>query len=297
MRAFLSHSSLDKNIVIGVHEELEAESTWLDRAEIEWGDLFLERIAEGIMSATDFVLFWSKAASISEWVRLEVNMAFIQALRRRAIRLRVVLLDDTPLPLYLRPYQVLSAIGSASPISDIVQKLKPLLREPSGSVRSKFVNRHDEIAKIEAAIDDPGFCAVWAFGFTGIGKSSTVQEALQRIFEGVSIVRIDVAEGTGFVELALALSASVLHEALAEGLDRDQLEERIRLCIENIVRNRQFLVLSNVQHWLDEDGEPEGPLPFLLTIVPGLPGLSSRPLFLTSTRRPTLDATILLISA
>ncbi len=36
MRAFLSHSSLDKDIVVGVHKELEAESTWLDRAEIEW---------------------------------------------------------------------------------------------------------------------------------------------------------------------------------------------------------------------------------------------------------------------
>jgi hypothetical protein len=106
MRAFLSHSSLDKAIVIDVQKGLEAESTWLDRAEIEWGEMFLERIAEGVASATDFVLFWSKNASKSEWVRLEVNMAFLQALRRKAIRLRVVALDDTPLPLYLEPYQV-----------------------------------------------------------------------------------------------------------------------------------------------------------------------------------------------
>jgi hypothetical protein len=103
MRAFLSHSSVDKAIVIGVHEGLEAESTWLDRAEIEWGEMFLEKIAEGITSASDFVLFWSKNASLSEWVRLEINVAFIQALRRKAIRLRVVLLDDTPLPAYLEP--------------------------------------------------------------------------------------------------------------------------------------------------------------------------------------------------
>lgn len=60
MRAFLSHSSADKTIVIGVQSGLETDSTWLDRAEIEWGDLFLERIADGIKSATDFVLFWSR---------------------------------------------------------------------------------------------------------------------------------------------------------------------------------------------------------------------------------------------
>ena len=93
MRIFLSHSSLNKDVVIAVHDLLEKDSTWLDRAEIEWGNLFLEKIADGIKSATDFVLFWSEAAAKSEWVRLEVNMAFIQALRRKAIRLRVVLLD------------------------------------------------------------------------------------------------------------------------------------------------------------------------------------------------------------
>src|ERR1019366_1811942 len=43
------------------------------RAEIEWGELFLEKIADGIASATDFVLFWSAAAAQSEWVRLVVQ--------------------------------------------------------------------------------------------------------------------------------------------------------------------------------------------------------------------------------
>jgi len=292
MRAFLSHSSVDKTIVIGVHKGLEAESTWLDRAEIEWGEMFLEKIAEGITSATDFVLFWSKNASKSEWVRLEVNMAFLQALRRKAIRLRVVVLDDTPLPLYLEPYQVFSVVGSTSPISDILQKLKDLLKQAPRSVRSRFVNRHDETAKIEAAVDDPEFRAVCAFGFTGVGKSSTIQEALQRIFEGVSVVRIDVSAGTGFVELALALSASVLRETLPEGLSQEQLEQKIRLSVESIVKSEQLLVLSNVQHWLDEDSQPQGPLTSLLAIISDLPALSSRPVFMTSTRRPKLDAAI-----
>src|SRR5258708_39616448 len=76
MRAFLSHSSTDKEIVIAVHNGLEQGSTWLDRGEIEWGALFLERIADGIASATDFVLFWSAAAAASEWVRIGLNMAF-----------------------------------------------------------------------------------------------------------------------------------------------------------------------------------------------------------------------------
>jgi hypothetical protein len=58
MKAFLSHSSRDKELVIAVHEALEKNSAWLDRAEIEWGDLFLEKISEGLEEASDFVLFW-----------------------------------------------------------------------------------------------------------------------------------------------------------------------------------------------------------------------------------------------
>ena len=289
MRAFLSHSSADKAIVVGVHSELEPDSTWLDRAEIEWGDLFLERIADGIRLATDFVLFWSKAASKSEWVRIEINMAFIQALRKKAIRLRVIALDETPLPLYLQPFHVFSVVGSASPTAEILQKLKPLLREPVGSVRSRFVNRHDEIARIEAAVDDPDFRAVWAFGFTGVGKSSVIQEALKQIFEGANLVQVDVSQGTGFVELALALFAAVRHEVLPESLDQTRLEQEIRLCVEMLSKKGQLLVISNVQHWFDEEGQPQGPLPTMLSIISELASLTSRPVFLTSTRRPTVD--------
>lgn len=56
MKAFLSHSSIDKAIVSAVYDALEPECVWLDKAEIEWGDEFLDKIEDGIKSATDFVL-------------------------------------------------------------------------------------------------------------------------------------------------------------------------------------------------------------------------------------------------
>jgi len=288
MRAFLSHSSANKAIVIAIHDLLGKDATWLDRAEIEWGSLFLEKIAEGIVTATDFVLFWSADAARSEWVRLEINMAFIQALRQKAIRLRIVVLDNTPLPLYLQPFQVFSIVGSSDPVREILEKLSPLLREPVRSARARFVNRHSEVARIEAAVNDPDVFAVWLFGFTGVGKTSLVHEALRRIFEGADSVNIQVTEGTGFVELALTLNAA-RHETLAESLSHQEVENQIRLSIETLVKNGQLLVISNVQHWLNEDGEPQGPLPLILDIVSHLPACAQRPAFFTSTRRPHLD--------
>jgi tetratricopeptide (TPR) repeat protein len=290
MRAFLSHSSIDKEIVIAVHSGLEQGSTWLDRAEIEWGTLFLERIAHGIASATDFVLFWSAAAAASEWVRIELNMAFVQALRRKAIRIRVVLLDDTPLPLYLQPFHVFSVVGSASPAAEILEKLRPLLREPVRSARSPFVNRHNEIGRLEIAVDNPEFRAIWAFGFTGVGKATLIRQGLNRIFEGADVVQIDVTQGTGFVELALQLCAVSRNEMLPVGLDKEALESDIRLSMEMLAHEGRILFLSNVQYWLEEGGEAGGPLPLLLAIARGLVAFEKRPVFLTSTRRPSLAA-------
>lgn len=289
MRAFLSHSSANKAIVIAVHDALQKDATWLDRAEIEWGDLFLEKIADAISTATDFVLFWSAEAAKSEWVRLEINMAFIQLLRQKAIRLRVVMLDNTPLPLYLKPFHAFTVIGSPDPVKLILEKLSPLLREPIRSARARFVNRHDDVGRIEEAVDDPEIHIVWLSGFIGVGKTSLVHEALRRIFEGVDFVNVRVSEGTGFVELALTLNALARNETLQESLPHEEIQRQIRLSIETLAKAGRLLVLLNVQHWLDEDGEPQGPLPFLLSIIKDLPAFARRPVFFTSTRRPHVD--------
>lgn len=288
MRAFLSHSSTNKDVVGAVFDALEKDATWLDRAEIEWGDLFLEKIADGIESATDFVLFWSRPAAGSEWVRLEINMAFILRLRQKAIRLRVVVLDDPPLPLYLQPFHSFSVVGSKEQAKQIVQKLSPLLHEPVRSARARFLDRHHEIGRIEQAVDDPETSGIWLFGFTGVGRGSLVQEALRRVFEGADSVKVEVTEGTGFVELALALNAA-RKESLPEALSRQEIENQIRLSLETFAKEGRLLVLLNVQHWLSEDNEPIGPLPPILNTVRGVRAFVGHPVFLTSTRRPHLE--------
>lgn len=293
MKAFLSHSSADKDLVVQVHAALSERCTWLDRAEIEWGELFLERIADGITSATDFVLFWSKKSARSEWVRLEINMAFVQALRRKAIRLRVVILDDTPLPLYLQPYHVLSVAQSESPLDEIVEALSAILAEIPKTFRSRFVNRNEEIGRIESAVDDPDTRVGWLFGFTGVGKAAVLEEALSRIFETPQIARIEVTQGTGAVELALSLNASTGQKAPAEGLDAQSINRTIREAVELLATQRKLLVLTNVQYWLDENSEPVPLLKSLLDHLEKVPSYLERPAFLTSTRRPVLGASVI----
>ncbi len=209
MKAFFSHSSADKGLVLEVYNALEPDSLWLDRAEIEWGHSFLEKIAEGIKVASDFVLFWSGASAASEWVKLEVNMAFMELINRRAIRLRIVRLDETELPLYLQPFHYVSVGSSPTPVKDIVSALRRALNQPTQGVRHRFLNRNSELGRIEDMINDSETRIILLRGFQGIGKGSLANEAFRRFFEGASVVDIPVSPGVGPVELALRLH----HEA------------------------------------------------------------------------------------
>ncbi len=228
MRVFLSHSSLDRETVVNVHENLGREIAWLDRAEIEWGDSFLDRVALALEESTDFLLFWSANSAHSGWVRLELNMAFIRMMEEQAIRLRVVRLDDTDIPLYFKPFHFLDVSDNDAAVSEIVDAINELVSVPQRMLRHRFLNRNDELSRVEAAIDDPRTHLVVFSGFAGIGKASLAREGLRRFFQGAQVVSVDGSEGTGLTELALYLNALARDETLEEGLTAEELCKRRR---------------------------------------------------------------------
>lgn len=289
MRAFLSHSSKDKPIVGKIHAALGAEAAWLDAAEIELGAILLERIAAGIEEAADFVLFWSEHSSASAWVRHEIHMGFIRSLEDKALRMIVIRLDNTPVPLYLRPYLYLDASQTTDPVAEIVAGLRKKLSEPAPPVRVRFVNRNSEIGRIESILDTGGCSALFLRGMQGIGKRSLVQEAFRRLFEGDELVVVRVNDGMGAVELALLLSAHVGESPPQDGTPLAQVFDVIALRIEQLLAAGRFVVFEDVQHWLREDGAPEEVMAFVLRRVADTPLAKKRPLVMTTTRRVRND--------
>lgn len=285
MKAFLSHSSKDKALVTRVYDSLCEQAAWIDSAEIEWGDLFLERISIGLNEATEFLLFWSENAANSQWVRLELHMAFIRMLEEEAIRLRVIKLDDTDLPIYLRPYHFIDVSNEDDPVSQIITAVSKIDEESGRVFRRRFLNRNSELSRMEAAIDDPDTYVVVLNGFAGIGKQSLAKEGLRRFFQGYQVIAIDIGEGTGLTEFALYLNAHARGEELEEGLGNDELRREILISLEYLARSERFLLLTNVQHWLDEDRVPLEPLSTILEALARVPGYRIRPCLMTSTRR------------
>ena len=288
--AFLSHSSVDKSIVTAVHDALHPGSAWLDRAEIEWGDLFIERIEAAIESASDFVLFWSADAAKSNWVQLETHMAFIRMLKGRAIRIRVVRLDDTEVPLRFEPFQFLSVARSNDRVEDIVKALREALSQPSSGQRHRFLNRNEELARVEELINDTETRAVLLHGFKGVGKASTVTEALRRFYEGASAVTLTVGPSTGPAEAALTLYHEAFGTLLPETETLDEALAALEESLTVIVERGQFLIVKDCQHWFGEGQELSEPLRTLLAQASSLPQTSHKPIFLTSTRRPPRSA-------
>ena len=284
--AFLSHSSADKSIVIAVHEALQPGSAWIDRAEIEWGERFIEAIEAGIKRASDFVLFWSAAAADSEWVRHETHMAFIRMLKERAIRIRVVNLDDTALPLRLEPFHVLSVGGSKNPVKDIVSALQQALAQPSSGERHRFLNRNDELGRIEGLVNDAETRAILLHGFKGAGKASTVEEALRRFYEGASTVTLKVGPSTGPAEAALSLYHEAFGKVLPETTTLDEALAAVEESLIKIIERGQFLVIIDCQHWFGDGQEFSEPLLTLIRQAASMPQTSRKPIFLTSTRSP-----------
>ncbi|MBE2316563.1 tetratricopeptide repeat protein [Solirubrobacter sp. CPCC 204708] len=284
-RYFISHSSADKPFALALQAALP-DSAWIDMYEIGVGDILLEEIAAGIENATDFVLLWSENSAASDWVRFEFHMAFIRHLEDRAIAIRIVTLDETPLPLPFRPFLQARRVGSPEEAAELVVGAPP--RVPT--LRA-FINRNAEIGAIESALYSPSHGMIWLHGINGVGKRALVREALSRIVvDGTRTRTVELRAGTGFVELDLLISAQVGTPAPGDDLTEQQAEERVRAAVTDYAREGGVWVFTEAQHWLDEDGKARRVLRAVFEAL-GLARIDAagKLAVFTTTRRPSLE--------
>lgn len=210
-RFFISHAGPDKPLAIDLKALLE-DDAWVDLHEIDLGDVLWHEISDGIEAATDFVLLWSAASARSKWVQYETTLAFTRWLEDSAIALRIICLDETPVPFRLRPFLQARGADTAELIAGVLRK-----NEPAPAPRRRFFNRNDEIGIIEEHLYASSTAALWICGVPGSGKRSLAREALQRITTGQgTVARVRVTSGTAEPELDLLLASSLQKSPAAE---------------------------------------------------------------------------------
>ena len=97
---FLSHNHADKAFARRVARDLKRAGirVWFDEAELEIGDSLIERIRAGIDEMEYLGVLLSKNSVNSPWVQREVDIAMIQVIEGRRIKVLPFRLDDSELP-------------------------------------------------------------------------------------------------------------------------------------------------------------------------------------------------------
>jgi|GEM_PF-1729668 len=283
IKVFLSHSSSDKKIVEKVWDVLGPNCAWIDKAEIDVGNIILEKISEGLQNCTEFILFWSQSSSKSPWVRLELHMAFIRSMEEVGCRLRVIKLDNTEIPLYLKPYLYLGTENSHDNLPHVL--LDMLKKDRNGKTkRNNFVNRISELGKVEMAIDNEETRVVTLFGIHGIGKRSLIKRANEFIFNDGNFIGIQIKPGFDLVALALELSYKAMITVPKQFNTDEELTNYLEVVLESLNSKGYLIAFFDIQYWIDEDGRFGKELSFVFAFSKKLKALEKKPIFLTSTR-------------
>ena len=282
MKAFLSHTSSDKDLVGLVHQKLESKNAWYDAADIENGESIPEKINEGLRYATHYILFWSQKASESNWVRAELNAAFVRMMANKC-KFMIFVLDSTPLPELLQPYKY-DTINKKDLeyASDIIVE-KVLSQEGIATKLSEFVNRTKEIGDIEESIR-AGYKLIILQGILGIGKSSLAEKAITWLYPNKAMSRIIIDFNTipGIAELALEMSHKTKKQLINQNLTIPDQRENIKYFIEYISASNILLILKDVKKWLNEDGTMNSDMLFLTDLIVNTPMFSYATIMTTS---------------
>lgn len=195
MKAFLSHSSADKESYVGiVASRLAEEDIVYDEVSFESGEQTINEIIRGLDESTVFCLFISNKSLDSEWVRQEIDGASVR-LASGSLKYiypividRSVAHDDPRIPKWLRDnYNLRLITRPVIAARRIQQKLRqaswakhPKLRERERA----FVGRNKQIEAFERRFDDysqhkPVLSVVG--GPPSIGRRTLILNALRKL--------------------------------------------------------------------------------------------------------------------
>jgi len=269
MRAFLSHSSKDKAFVTSVANQLGRQFCVYDTFEFRTGDDFRRAIRTSLTKSAIFVLFASKNALESAWVKFEENEAELLAIKGSIIRPLVFLMDDRTthrdLPEWLKRARVRSATSPKSVAREVVFHLQDLMREKQ---QPMFVGRHKELLMAEEKLltyDDIGPRRMFlVFGLAGIGRRTLVRKISENFLSLQKTVDIRIQEGDEVKDIAVKLAEQAEVYTDLESLKTLVLEienstsiealQRISGDMKILVMNGELPVFIDTGGLVDNDG-------------------------------------------
>lgn len=202
IKAFLSHSSTDKEIVRKIKKKLTRAWTYFDEDCFGPGDDFRKAIVSHIEEAKLFVLFASKASLKSSWVKFELETVYWESIKKKDIQVLVLNLDNLEIdhfPEWMKnaKIQPIDNIGIAAQI--IIDKLFEYI-----NTDKVYVGRTKEAEKFNRDLiaqysDFPNVIAL--SGLEGIGRRTFAKKVISQRFGLKYELEIHIKEYEGINEL------------------------------------------------------------------------------------------------
>jgi len=299
-RAFLSHSSTDKEFVRAVANELGRQFCLFDEQVFEDGEQFKHAIETMLDESSVFVLFVSEATLERIWVQFEITEAWYRILEARISKALVFLLSPSiqygSLPRWLSRAKISNAVSPKTTAREIRHHLDELLRSHQ---QAHFEGRSADIAnlqKILTPLGHPPPRIVGVHGLPSVGRRTFVKKAAQLSLSYPKILEVRVSEGDSLADISIKLANLLEPFSTKEGFDsivtsiRQQSEDELlardiaNLCA--ATSHKELPVLLDDGGLLTPDGALSEPIQKLISRAEGQNDLY---LFFVSTRRPPAE--------
>lgn len=191
-RAFLSHSSFDKDFVATVYDQLGAGRCHFDAKTFPKNTDLAMQIRDGIEDCDVYVLFLSAAAIGSDWVQAELDVAREMRSRWKVRSVMVFQLDDTK-------WDVLPAWAHRHVVScppsphQVALRIADEVRRLDGGAITCY-GRDDDVRRAVALISEAESMPAYLYfsGPNGIGRRTFAAEIYRSYFPHVAKTNIEI---------------------------------------------------------------------------------------------------------
>jgi len=300
LKAFLSHSTVDKQFVRSVAEHLGRQFCIVDEQAFDSATTFKVSIEKHLSETSVFVLFASATSVAATWVNFEIDEAAYRVIEKTIARSLVIIIDSAidhkALPPWLQRAKVIRTNASKFAAREIRHHIDDLLRID----QHKFVEgRAEDLGKFQKLItpkDQPPPRVIAIQGLPSIGRRTFLSFAARVALSFERIVEIPIAEGDSLADIAIRVanelepySTRAGFETIVDSIKKSSdaaLVERIVADLSAATANRELPFLYDVGGLLTADGLFTTQVQSIISAVRKDPQLY---LCLISSRKPNAD--------
>lgn len=263
MRAFLSHSSTDKNFVGEVAALLGRAKVVYDEFEFSTGDEFFEAITVGLERSGVFVLFASKESLSRYWVGVEIDKARAAVAAKMLARSICYIIDDevdiSAIPSWMRGEL---ATRQTNPRLVALDIRRVLNRELEKRRPHLFLGRNEAM---ESALDliTSDSRPLITYGLKGIGRRTLLGEVGRNSLSYSKNIKIEIRSGDELPELYLyiqsymgLISRGAENDFISEArnIDLHELVSQIVIALASICQSGTYPILIDYGALTGDDG-------------------------------------------